>query len=513
MTRSSYPIILTNLHAAPCVVVGGGPIAERKVAALLESGAHVVCISPTLTPQLQCWAAHGRLRYIDRTFRAGDLVDTALAIAATNDRHANREVAQEARRARVLVNVVDDPDAGNFTTAATVRRGDLLLAISTNGTSPMVAALIRRMLERMFGEEYAELLALLARLRSGEVRQLPSSTRSSIWRKLASRRVLRWLRAGQHDRVQTYVESVIANARDEDGDPSIARDHAVPLQVPSAAGPVPNGRAGRGLVSLVGAGPGDPGLITLKGMQRLQQADAVVYDSLINDELLGYAPAYAERHYVGKQAGAYRMPQAAINALLIELGRQGKRVVRLKGGDPYVFGRGGEEAQALQAAELTWEVVPGISAGIAASAYAGIAVTHRGFASSVALVTGHEDPVRGIARVDWHGLARSADTIVIYMGMSNLQEIADHLVAGGRSAATLVAVIRWGTLACQETIVGTLATIAADVAAAGLGSPAVAVVGDVVRLRDHLRWYDVDPADDRLPDVSRPPASQGEGCR
>ncbi len=513
MTRSSYPIILTDLHAAPCVVVGGGPIAERKVAALLESGAHVVCISPTLTPQLQCWAARGRLRYIDRTFRVGDLEDTALAIAATNDPHVNREVAQEARRARVLVNVVDDPDAGNFTTAATVRRGDLLLAISTNGASPMVAALIRRMLERMFGEEYAELLALLARLRSGEVGQLPSSARSSIWRRLASRRVLHWLHAGQRDRVQAYVDSVIAKARDEDGDAAIAMDHAVLSQVPSAAGPVSSGIAGRGLVSLVGAGPGDPGLITLNGMQRLQQADAVVYDALINDELLGYAPAYAEPHYVGKQAGASHMPQAAINALLIDLGRQGKRVVRLKGGDPYVFGRGGEEAEALQAAELAWEVVPGISAGIAASAYAGIAITHRGYASSVALVTGHEDPARGTARVDWQGLAPSADTIVIYMGMSNLQEIAERLVAGGRSAATPAAVIQWGTLACQQTIVGTLATIAADVAAAGLGSPAVAVVGDVVRLRDDLRWYDVDPVDDLLPDMSRPPSSHAEGRR
>ena len=245
-----------------------------------------------------------------------------------------------------------------------------------------------------------------------------------------------------------------------------------------------------GLVSLVGAGPGDPGLLTVRGMERLQAADAVVYDYLANDELLRYCSPSAERHYVGKQAGAHSMSQDELNALLVDLGRQGKRVVRLKGGDPFVFGRGGEEAEVLESAGVPWEVVPGISSGVAAPAYAGIPVTHRDWASSVVFVTGHEDPTRTTARVDWEGLGRTTDTIVLYMAVGNLQEITQRLIAGGRASSTPVAVIRWGTLARQETVVGTLATIVDDVATAGLKPPAVVVVGDVVRLRDKLRWFD-----------------------
>ncbi len=248
-----------------------------------------------------------------------------------------------------------------------------------------------------------------------------------------------------------------------------------------------------GLVSLVGAGPGDPGLITVKGMQRLQQADVVVYDYLANDELLAYCTPGAERRYVGKQAGAHSMTQDEINDLLLDLGRQGKHVVRLKGGDPFVFGRGGEEAESLEAAGIPWEVVPGISSGIAAPAYAGIPVTHRDWASSVVFVTGHQDPTRETARVDWATLGRSTDTIVLYMGVGTLDVIAERLVAGGRDPSTPAAVIRWGTLPAQETVMGSLATIASEMAAAWLRPPAVVVIGDVVRLRDRLRWFDNAP--------------------
>ncbi|HSH79334.1 MAG TPA: uroporphyrinogen-III C-methyltransferase, partial [Herpetosiphonaceae bacterium] len=191
-----------------------------------------------------------------------------------------------------------------------------------------------------------------------------------------------------------------------------------------------------GFVSLIGAGPGDPELITIKGMRCLEQADAVVYDYLANDELLDYCAPWTERHYVGKRAGAHCLSQSEINRLLIELARQGKRVARLKGGDPFVFGRGGEEAQALELAGVPWEVVPGISSGVAAPAYAGIPVTHRDSASSVAFVTGHEDPKRATGRVDWEGLARSVDTIVIFMGVHKLREISTRLVNGGRSSET-----------------------------------------------------------------------------
>ena len=245
-----------------------------------------------------------------------------------------------------------------------------------------------------------------------------------------------------------------------------------------------------GFVSLIGAGPGDPDLITVKGLRRLHQADVVIYDALINDALLRECRPDAELIYAGKRAGQHYRSQAEINALLIEKARLGLQVVRLKGGDPFVFGRGGEEAQALAAAGITWEVVPGVSSAIAAPAYAGIPLTHRTAASSFAVLTGHEDPARATSRIDWEAFAR-IDTLVVLMGVSRLAEIAAQLIAHGRASETPAAVIAQGSTAEQATVVGTLATIADDVARAGLGAPATLVVGEVVRLRGQLRWFDV----------------------
>lgn len=248
-----------------------------------------------------------------------------------------------------------------------------------------------------------------------------------------------------------------------------------------------------GLVSLVGAGPGDPDLLTLKGRQRLAEADVVIYDYLAPPALLEHCRPEAERIYVGKQAGRHTLTQEQINALLIEHARAGRRVVRLKGGDPYVFGRGGEEAEALQAAGVPWEVVPGVTAGVAVPAYAGIPVTHRALASSVAFVTGHEDPTKPESAIDWSRLATAVDTLVLYMGVGNLAAIAAQLIAHGRAPDTPVAVIRWGTTPEQTTVTATLATVAEAVARAGLKPPALTVIGEVVRLRERLRWFDAAP--------------------
>ena len=248
-----------------------------------------------------------------------------------------------------------------------------------------------------------------------------------------------------------------------------------------------------GRVYLVGAGPGDPGLITVAAVEALAAAEVVVYDRLVNARLLELAPKEAERVFVGKGPERHTMSQEEINALLVSRAGEGKRVVRLKGGDPFVFGRGGEEAQALAAAGIPFEVAPGVSSAIAAPAYAGIPVTHRGLASSVAFVTGHEDPTKDEADVDWAKLATAVDTIVLLMGVGQLAQIIEQLVAGGRAAATPAAVIEWGTLSRQRTVVGTLADIVAKVEEAAIGPPAVAVVGEVVRLRETLRWFDARP--------------------
>ncbi len=261
----------------------------------------------------------------------------------------------------------------------------------------------------------------------------------------------------------------------------------------------------QGIVYLIGAGPGDPGLITVKGRDCLRRAEVVVYDYLANPALLAEAPPEAERIYVGKTRGQHHTPQPQINALLVERARKGQIVARLKGGDPYIFGRGGEEAEELQQAGVPFEVVPGISAGFAAAAYAGIPLTHRDYTTSLGLVTGHENPQKKVSNLDWQKLATGVGTLVFYMGMTNLTLIADQLMTHGRDPQTPVAVIRWGTTPQQQTVTATLADVVKRVAAAGLKPPAVIVVGEVVRLRDKLRWFDNQPLFGRRVLVTRSP--------
>ncbi|HZY65763.1 MAG TPA: uroporphyrinogen-III C-methyltransferase [Rubrobacteraceae bacterium] len=265
------------------------------------------------------------------------------------------------------------------------------------------------------------------------------------------------------------------------------------------------------MIYLIGSGPGDPGLFTVKGARCLERADVVVYDRLAPESLLEYAKPEAERLYVGKKPGNPSMTQEEINALLVELGRAAKTVVRLKGGDPYIFGRGGEEALALLEAGLPFEVVPGITSGVAAPAYAGIPVTHRGISTSVAFITGHEDPTKGHQDVDWSRLANAADTLVLYMGVGRLPEISAELISAGRDPDTPAACIRWGTVAEQRTVTGTLRDIADRVAEAGLKPPAITVIGDVVTLREAgLDWFEQRPLFGRRVVVTRARAQAGE---
>ena len=259
-------------------------------------------------------------------------------------------------------------------------------------------------------------------------------------------------------------------------------------------------------VFLVGAGPGDPDLISVRGLRLLEQADVVLYDRLVDPSLVARAPAGAELIYVGKRSAQHTVPQDGINELILEHARTGKLVVRLKGGDPFIFGRGGEEAAYVRAAGVACEIVPGISAGYGAPAYAGIPVTHRGIASHVTFVTGHEDPTKEEAHIDWDKLASDVGTLVIFMGVKNLPQVVEQLVSRGRSADTPVALIRYGTLPKQRTVVGTLADIVEKVAAAKLRPPAITIVGEVVNLREHLRWFEDRPLFGKRVVVTRPRA-------
>ena len=265
-----------------------------------------------------------------------------------------------------------------------------------------------------------------------------------------------------------------------------------------------------GYVYLIGAGPGDPGLITVKGRECIGKASVILYDYLANEQLLAFAAAGAELIYAGKVGGAHNREQRQINELLVEKALAGKVVARLKGGDPFVFGRGGEECEALVAAGIPFEVVPGVTAGIGATAYAGIPLTHREITTSVAFVTGHEHPDKEVSEIDWERLSLGSGTVVFYMGMKNLGQIAENLIAHGRAPATPVALIRWGTRPEQEVLVGTLADIAEKARKAAFKAPAITVVGEVVRLREKLRWFDNRPLSGRGVLITRAADQAGE---
>jgi uroporphyrinogen III methyltransferase / synthase len=266
----------------------------------------------------------------------------------------------------------------------------------------------------------------------------------------------------------------------------------------------------QGIVYLVGAGPGDPGLITVRGQQCLRQAEVVVYDLLANPALLDHAPAAAERIFVGKARGCHHARQEEINQLLLDLARSGKTVVRLKGGDPLIFGRGGEEALVLAQAGVPFEIIPGVTAGFAAATYAGIPLTHRDYTTSLGLVTGHEDPAKKLSSLDWEKLATGVGTLVFYMGMANLPLIAEKLITHGRPPSTPVAVIRWATTPRQHTLIATLADVVERVQEAGLKPPAVILVGEVIALREQLRWFDRRPLFGRTMLVTRAAEQAGE---
>jgi uroporphyrin-III C-methyltransferase/precorrin-2 dehydrogenase/sirohydrochlorin ferrochelatase len=434
--------IFVDLTGKKVVVIGGGKVAERKIAALVESGARVTVVSPDITDLVVRWSDTGRVALERRPYRRGDLRGARLAYAATSDPVVNREVRAEADAEGIWLNVIDKPDLCDFISPAIVRRGHLTIAISTNGRCPGLSRQIRQELEQRFGPEFAQEVERLGELR---------------------------------DRAKAAGEST-----------AIVESPATP-EAASPVGPLPHPAVGK--VYLVGAGPGDPDLLTLKGRRLLEGADTVVYDALVDPRLLEFCGPKAIRIFVGKRDKRHSLPQSEINNLLIDEATAGRIVVRLKGGDPFIFGRGGEEAEALGQAGMAYEVVPGVSAGVAVPAYAGIPLTHRDFTSEVVFVTGHEC-VSNPSPVNWARYADSPASLVIFMGLHNLTSIVHALIEHGRDGQCPVAIIENGTTDTQRTIVAPLATIAQEAEAAGVRPPALIVVGRVVGLREKLKWFE-----------------------
>jgi uroporphyrin-III C-methyltransferase/precorrin-2 dehydrogenase/sirohydrochlorin ferrochelatase len=460
----SYFPVFFDLTAQKVLVVGGGEVALRKVALLERSGADITLVAPQILPELMQRAAAGGIKLAIREFIPADLDGARLVIVATSRRAVNRWIAGLSEARSIPVNVVDDKEASRFIVPAIIDRDPVLVAVSTGGASPVLARRLRAQLEALIPAKIGSFAEWLEALRRP----------ARALRDTAARRRF----------FETLVDGAAAR-RFLAGDLKGARQIAQRLLAATSAAPPAAGE-----VTLVGAGPGDPELLTLKALRALQDADVILHDRLVPDAVLDLARRDATRVCVGKAAGHLGSTQEEINELLIEHARQGKRVVRLKGGDPFIFGRGGEELEALAGAQINFSVVPGISAAMGCAAYAGIPLTHRDYAHSVSFVTGHAD--KDGKEPDWRALAKPGNTAVFYMGLARLTHIVAKLMEHGAAAGLPAGVIAQGTLENQRVITATLATIAAAAARAKLESPALLVVGEVVSLHASLAWFDAD---------------------
>jgi uroporphyrin-III C-methyltransferase / precorrin-2 dehydrogenase / sirohydrochlorin ferrochelatase len=461
----TYFPVFFDLTGQKVLVVGGGSVGLRKVALLERSGAAINVVAPQILPELMQRAADGKIKLALREFDPADLEGARLVIVATSRRAVNRWIANLSEARGIPVNVVDDREASRFIVPAVIDRDPVLVAISTAGTSPVLARRLRERLEALIPKRIGEFALWLRVLRK------------------TARRRLRTV-----DARRRFFEAIVdgpAARRFAEGDIAGARRIAEQLLATSAAAPPSVGQ-----VTLVGAGPGDPELLTLKALRALQDADVILHDRLVPDAVLDLARRDAERVCVGKAAGHIGSSQQEINELLVAHAAQGRRVVRLKGGDPFVFGRGGEELEALAQARIDFSVIPGITAAAGCAAYAGIPLTHRDYAHSVSFVAGHAD--KDGKEPDWRALAAPGVTAVFYMGLARVEHIVAKLLEHGAAATLPAGIVAQGTLPDQRVISATLATIAGRASQAELASPALLIVGEVVSLHASLGWFNRD---------------------
>ncbi|MET0496875.1 MAG: siroheme synthase CysG [Steroidobacteraceae bacterium] len=464
-----FPIFL-RLAGEPVLVVGGGEVAARKIELLLRAGAQVSVIAPELSDALIQKVAAGEIVHLAGEFQPEHLHRKRLVIAATDKRSVNAWVAHQAESQNIPVNVVDDRELSRFIVPAIVDRSPVVIAVGSSGDAPVLTRRLREKLEAFLPERLGMLASVAGRLRETVKRRIvDASSRRRFWERFFDGPIAADLLAG---RVQ---------ADEATQEPQL--DQRI---IDSIASAVDRG-AMPGEVALVGAGPGDPGLLTLRALRAMQNADVILYDRLVSPEVLDLARRDAERIYVGKSAGTAHVVQEHINELLVRLAREGKRVCRLKGGDPFIFGRGGEELEVLAANGIRYEVVPGVTAAAGCASYAGIPLTHRDHAQMLTFVTGH---CKGeTEQLDWQMLARPGQTVVFYMGLGHLENILGSLREHGLDKQRMAAVIEQGTHATQRVVTGTLAELADKVKAAGIQSPALLIVGEVTRLHATLRWF------------------------
>jgi uroporphyrin-III C-methyltransferase / precorrin-2 dehydrogenase / sirohydrochlorin ferrochelatase len=458
-----YLPLFLDLRGRLVVIVGGGAVALRKAELVAASGARLRFVATALSAPLLARLPVLHAEHIAASFAPGQLAGARLVIAATDDEAVNRAVAAAAEALAIPVNVVDDPGPSSAIFPAIVDRSPVLVAIGSSALAPALARHLRARIELAVDESFGRLAVLLGRFRARIRARLPGvAQRRQLYDRLLDGEVARLMRAGRETEAERALERALA------GNPRSA-----------------------GRVVIVGAGPGDPGLLTLKALRALETADVVLYDRLVADDILALARRDAERIDVGKCSAGRAARQEDINARMIAEAGSGRVVVRLKGGDPFIFGRGGEELEALAAAGIAYEVVPGVTAASACAAYAGIPLTHRSLASGVRFVTAHSSAA--LEATDWRALAAGKETLAVYMGVALLAVLERELIAHGRAASTPIAFVENGTRAEQRVLTGTLGETVALARAHVLRAPALLVIGEVAALAGTLGWFGADP--------------------
>ena len=456
-----YLPIFLAIKGEPCLLVGGAHAAEPKARLLLRAGARLVVVAPALTPGLHGLTGEAGVTWHRRAFRDDDLNGMKLVIVAAEDDAVAHAVATAARERGIPVNAVDRRSLCSFILPSILDRSPLVVAVSTGGAAPILARILRTRLETIIPAQFGRLARFLGEIRPDVLRRIADSVlRRRFFEGVVDGPIGEQVLAGREEDARGAIESALADYESV-------------------------GTAGE--VYLVGAGPGDPDLLTFRALRLMQKADVVVYDRLVSNAVLDLSRRDAERIYAGKQPGYHAIPQHEINDLLARLALAGKRVLRLKGGDPFIFGRGGEEIETLAGLGIPFQVVPGITAASGCAAYAGIPLTHRDHAQSCIFVTGRRKIEEDT--LDWDSLVRPNQTVVVYMGLAGLETICDGLLRHGLAPETPAALIEQGTTAAQVVHTGTVGTLASTIEGRRVRAPTLVIIGDVVRLRDKLDWY------------------------
>lgn len=460
-----------NLQKTPCLLVGGGTVALRKARLLVSSGANVKLVALELTSSTQAFCEQNGVDVEYAAFDEQHLIGQRLVVAATSQREVNAKIAKLAQERGMLVNVVDAPDLGNFIFPAIIDRSPVQIAVSSGGQAPILSRLIRTRLESLVPARYGELSELIHTFRA-RVNMIFTdlNQRRQFWEKILSSNIAEQVLSGQREAAKQHLAELVQHEE---------------LRCSSSG--VETGQALMGEVYLVGAGPGDPDLLTFRALRLMHQADVVLYDRLVSPEILSMVRRDADMIHVGKKRAEHAMPQNEINDYLVTLAKEGRRVLRLKGGDPFIFGRGGEEIETLAEHGVPFQVVPGITAAAGCASYAGIPLTHRDHSQSVRFVTGHLKD--NTCNLPWQDLVQKNQTLVFYMGLVGLPIICRELIAHGMPSDTPIAIVQKGTTLEQRVVTGQLCNMSERVANEGIKPPTLLIVGSVVSLHEKLHWF------------------------